>query len=137
MFSTLLPTLLLPVALANSLTTPSTPTANPGAITQIVYSGPGCPSNSVSTPPASIGYNTQVFSFHDFVTSDTQNCELHIQGSGLSPGWQVSLAELDVVGSLRREGGGGAAAVRWFWQVYWSDNAADTVIMHFHLPLYP
>lgn len=126
MFTTLLPTLLLllPVALASPLTTPRT-TAALGAITQFVYSGSGCTqgSNSVSISPTSNGYTTQVYTFNQFATSDTQNCELHFQGSGLSPGWQVSLAELDVVGSTR----GAVSAVRWFWQVYWSDDAADTV----------
>lgn len=134
MFSTLVPNLalllhLLPLALANPLiTTPRTTTAL-GAITQFVYSGSGCPqgSNSVSISPASVGYTTQVYTFSDFATSDTENCELHFQGSGLSPGWQVSLAELDVVGSAR----GAVSAVRWFWQVYWSDDAADTVCVFF------
>lgn len=130
MFSTLLPTLLLlllPLTQANFLTTPRTTTTTaPGAIAQLVYSGSGCTqgSNSVAISPTSNGYTTQVYTFNEFATSDTQNCELHFQGSGLSTGWQVSLAELDVVGSAR---GGVVSAVRWFWQIYWSDDAADTV----------
>lgn len=121
----------LALALANPLPFSHAVTTHPhrshdaAAITQFRYSGSGCTqgSNSVTVSPTSSVYTTQVFTFKDFDTSDTENCELHFQGSGLGAGWQVSLAELDAVGSTT----GDVQAVNWFWQGYWSDDASDTV----------
>ncbi|KAJ4394449.1 hypothetical protein N0V93_003667 [Gnomoniopsis smithogilvyi] len=125
MLSSLLPTLLLPLVLANPLHTARATSL--GAVTQFVYSGSGCTqgSNSVAVSSTSTGYTVQVYTFDEFTTSDTQNCELHFQGSGLSAGWQVSLTEFDAVGSAK----GAVSAVWWFWQAYWSDDAADTLTL--------
>ncbi|KAJ4417681.1 hypothetical protein N0V82_006042 [Gnomoniopsis sp. IMI 355080] len=125
MFSILLPMLLLPIVTASPLHN-SRATAF-GAVTQFTYSGSGCTqgSNSVAVSSTSNGYMAQVYTFDEFVTGDTQNCELHFQGSGLSAGWQVSLAELDAVGTTK----GAVSAVRWFWQAYWSDDAVDTLTL--------
>lgn len=122
MLSKVLPILLFPFALAKPLHNARATAL--GAVTQFVYSGSGCTqgSNSVVVSTSS-GYTVQTYTFSEFETSDTQNCELHFQGSGLSAGWQVSLAELDAVGTTK----GAVSGVRWFWQAYWSDDAADTV----------
>lgn len=128
MLSEFLPMLLLlPLSLANPLLQSHTARAAAvGAITQFRYSGSGCTqgSNSVAVSPTSSGYTVQIYTFTDFETSATQNCELHFEGSGLSAGWQVSLAEVDAVGSTT----GAVQAVGWFWQGYWSDDASDTVL---------
>lgn len=105
-----------------------------GAITQFRYSGSGCTqdSNSVSYSPAA-GWTTQVYTFRQFAAGGTddasENCELHFQGSGLGQGWQVSLSELDATGKFA---GTGETSVNWFWQIYWSNDASNTVSVSSH-----
>lgn len=104
--------------------------ASVGTVTQFRYSGNGCTQGSNSVTRSG-GWVSQTYRFSQFEadtttagTPTTENCELHFQGAGLSPGWQVSLAEADVTGKLVLAPD---AKVNYYWQVYWSDDAADTV----------
>ncbi|KAI3390781.1 hypothetical protein diail_8674 [Diaporthe ilicicola] len=106
--------------------------ASAGSVTQFRYSGNGCTqgSNSVTRSGSWI---TQTYKFSQFeadtisaTTPSTENCELHFQGAGLSAGWQVSIAEADVTGKLVLAPG---AKVNYYWQAYWSDDAADTLTL--------
>ncbi|KKY37937.1 hypothetical protein UCDDA912_g02155 [Diaporthe ampelina] len=127
-------TLLLPLTALSSplqhavLSTRELP-ASVGTVTQFRYSGNGCTQGSNSVARSG-GWVSQTYKFSQFEadtttagTPTTENCELHFQGAGLSPGWQVSLAEADVTGKLALAPD---AKVNYYWQVYWSDDAADT-----------
>ncbi|CAN8099661.1 unnamed protein product [Discula destructiva] len=128
MFFKLITILLAPLALAvpfsPEVQTQAHTRASAG-ITQFRYSGSGCTQGSDSVGISSSGWTTQVYTFSDFYTSSTENCELHFQGSGLSSGYQVSLAELDAVGKTT----GPVKEVDWYWQGYWSDDASDTLTL--------
>ncbi|KAG6362688.1 hypothetical protein INS49_007781 [Diaporthe citri] len=106
--------------------------ASVGTVTQFRYSGNGCTQGSNSVTRSG-GWVSQTYKFSQFEadtitagTPTTENCELHFQGAGLSPGWQVSLAEADVTGKLVLAPD---AKVNYYWQVYWSDDAADTLAL--------
>jgi hypothetical protein len=129
-------TLLLPLT---ALSTPFHPgvlsrremPAAVGTVTQFRYSGSGCTQGSNSVTRAGAGWDSQTYRFSQFeadtvnpATPTTGNCELHFQGAGLSPGWQVSIAGAEVTGALALAPG---AKVNYYWQVYWSDDAAHTV----------
>lgn len=104
--------------------------ASVGSVTQFRYSGNGCTQGSNSVTRSG-GWVTQTYKFSQFeadtistTTPSTENCELHFQGAGLTPGWQVSLSDAEVTGKLALAPD---AKVNYYWQVYWSDDATDTV----------
>jgi cytoskeletal protein RodZ len=135
MLSKLLATTLLPLTALSSpfrpgVLSPRELPASVGTVTQFRYSGNGCTQGSNSVTRSG-GWVSQTYKFSQFEadtitvgTPTTENCELHFQGAGLSPGWQVSLAEADVTGKLVLAPD---AKVNYYWQVYWSDDATDTV----------
>ncbi|POS69416.1 hypothetical protein DHEL01_v212190 [Diaporthe helianthi] len=136
--TTLLATTLLPLTAISSplhhpgVLSPRELPASVGTVTQFKYSGNGCTQGSNSVTRSG-GWVSQSFKFSQFEadtisagTPTTQNCELHFQGAGLSPGWQVSLAEADVTGKLVLAPD---SRVNYYWQVYWSDDAADTLTL--------
>ncbi|KAK4454545.1 hypothetical protein QBC34DRAFT_375054 [Podospora aff. communis PSN243] len=87
-------------ALAPSLVQSATPDRLP-QIKSITFSGSGCPSD----PKWSGGFNDLQISFGEFgarIPGDrgTVNCQVHIQGTGGSPGWQVALKETWVTGHV-------------------------------------
>lgn len=135
MLSKLLATTLLPLTalcspLQHTVLSRRELPASVGTVTQFRYSGNGCTQGSNSVTRSG-GWVSQTYKFSQFEadtitagTPTTENCELHFQGAGLSPGWQVSLAEADVTGQLVLAPD---AKVNYYWQVYWSDDAADTV----------
>lgn len=142
MLSKLLATTLLPLT---ALSTPFHPgvlsprelPASVGTVTQFRYSGNGCTQGSNSVTRSG-GWVSQTYKFSQFEadtitagTPTTENCELHFQGAGLSPGWQVSLSEADVTGKLVLAPD---AKVNYYWQVYWSDDATDTVSLDVYTP---
>ncbi|KAL1850641.1 hypothetical protein Daus18300_012852 [Diaporthe australafricana] len=140
MLSTLLATALLPLTALSTplhlqphtvLSTRELP-ASVGSVTQFRYSGNGCTQGSNSVTRSG-GWVSQTYKFSQFeadtvsvTTPSTENCELHFQGAGLSPGWQVSIAEADVTGKLVLAPD---AKVNYYWQVYWSDDATDTLTL--------
>lgn len=142
MLSKLLATTLLPLTALSSpfhpgVLSPRELPASVGTVTQFKYSGNGCTQGSNSVTRSG-GWVTQTYKFSQFEadtitagTPTTENCELHFQGAGLSPGWQVSLAEADVTGKLVLAPD---SRVNYYWQVYWSDDAADTVSPGSYIP---
>ncbi|KAI7785651.1 hypothetical protein LA080_006671 [Diaporthe eres] len=137
MLSKLLATTLIPLtALSHpfqpGVLSPRELPASVGTVTQFRYSGNGCTQGSNSVTRSG-GWVSQTYKFSQFEadtiaagTPTTENCELHFQGAGLSPGWQVSLSEADVTGKLVLAPD---AKVNYYWQVYWSDDAADTLTL--------
>ncbi|KAK2611562.1 hypothetical protein N8I77_004895 [Diaporthe amygdali] len=106
--------------------------ASVGSVTQFRYSGNGCTQGSNSVTRSG-GWVTQTYKFSQFeadtistTTPSTENCELHFQGAGLTPGWQVSLSDAEVTGKLALAPD---AKVNYYWQVYWSDDATDTLTL--------
>lgn len=113
--------------------------ASVGTVTQFRYSGNGCTQGSNSVTRSG-GWVSQTYKFSQFEadtvtagTPTTENCELHFQGAGLSPGWQVSLSDASVTGKLVLAPD---AKVNYYWQVYWSDDAADTVSLDIYTPIH-
>lgn len=94
-------------------------------ITSLVFSGSGCPndSGSVKSNTAYLGDNVDV-SFTELKGESTDNCGVHIQSSGGSQGWQVALKEITYEGNVVLKG---ASELDTFTQVFWSENAGNTV----------
>jgi hypothetical protein len=99
---------------------PTSPT-----ITKIVFSGSGCPndSGSVRADTPTLGDSAGV-SFSALKGDDTDNCAVHIQSSGATPGWQVAVSQITYEGDVNLRG---RSELDTFTQVFWSENAANTV----------
>ncbi|KAF2106908.1 hypothetical protein BDV96DRAFT_590193 [Lophiotrema nucula] len=123
------------------LTTPSTlllvtslvsaaPPASP-RITSLKISGTGCPndSGSVKSSTGSLG-DSASFSFTQLKGDSTDNCEVHIQSTGGSSGWQVAVKEVVYAGNVNLKPG---TQLDTFTQVYWSEKAGDTTTFTGHL----
>jgi hypothetical protein len=98
---------------------------SPPSITRIVFSGTGCPndSGSVKSDSATLGDSAGV-SFSQLKGTDTDNCAVHIQSSGGSSGWQVAVSQITYEGDVNLKGN---SQLDTFTQIFWSDNAANTV----------
>lgn len=94
-------------------------------ITSLKFSGPGCPndSGSVKAVYGELG-DGPAFTFSQLKGDDTGNCELHIQSSGGSQGWQVAVKEVTYEGNVKLSSGTQLDTIT---SAYWSENAADTV----------
>jgi hypothetical protein len=94
-------------------------------ITRIVFSGSGCPndSGSVKSDTVTLG-DTAGVSFSELKGTDTDNCAVHIQSSGGTPGWQVAVSQITYEGDVNLRG---HSELDTFTQIFWSDNAANTV----------
>jgi hypothetical protein len=94
-------------------------------ITRIVFSGTGCPndSGSVKSDTITLG-DTAGVSFTELKGTDTDNCAVHIQSSGGTPGWQVAVSQITYEGNVNLRGN---SELDTFTQIFWSDNAANTV----------
>jgi hypothetical protein len=99
---------------------PTSPT-----ITRLVFSGTGCPNDSGSvhseTPTLS---DAAGVSFTQLKGDSTDNCAVHIQSSGASSGWQVAVREIDYIGDVNLRGN---SELDTYTQVFWSENAGNTV----------
>ena len=115
--------LLLPVISLASLALAAPPTSP--TITRLVFSGSGCPndSGSVRSDTATLSDNAGV-SFTQLKGDSTDNCAVHIQSSGASAGWQVAVREIDYIGDVNLRGN---SELDTFTQVFWSENAGNTV----------
>jgi hypothetical protein len=104
---------------------PTSPT-----ITRLVFSGTGCPndSNSVRSDTATLGDAAGV-SFTQLKGDSTDNCAVHIQSAGASAGWQVAVREIDYIGDVNLRGN---SELDTFTQVFWSENAGNTVCSVVH-----
>lgn len=99
-------------------------------ITSLKFSGSGCPndSNSVKAVYGELG-DAPSFTFGQLRGDDTANCELHIQSSGGSQGWQVAVKEVVYQGNVQLSSGSQLDTIT---QAYWSEHAADTVSNTLH-----
>jgi hypothetical protein len=95
------------------------------SITRIVFSGTGCPNDSASvkSDTATLG-DTAGVSFTELKGTDTDNCAVHIQSSGGTAGWQVAVSQITYEGNVNLRGN---SELDTFTQIFWSDNAANTV----------
>lgn len=107
----------------------------PPTITRLVFSGSGCPndSGSVTSDTTILGDSAGV-SFSQLKGDSTNNCGVHIQSSGASPGWQVALKQADYAGNVELKGNSGLNTLT---QVFWSENAGDTVSSSSSLSSFP
>jgi hypothetical protein len=94
-------------------------------ITKLVFSGSGCPndSGSVKSDTATLGDSAGV-SFTQLKGTDTDNCAVHIQSAGGTPGWQAAVKEITYEGDVNLKGN---SELDTFTQVFWSENAGNTV----------
>lgn len=70
-----------------------------------------------------LGDNAGVY-FSQLRGTDTDNCAVHIQSTGGSPGWQVAIKEITYEGDVNLRGN---SQLDTFTQVFWSENAGSTV----------
>lgn len=93
-------------------------------ITSITYSGSGCPNNA----KFSGSFSDPVVTFPNFVASlpgnQTVACQVHLQASGASAGWQAAISRNTVKGRVSLSPG---TALTYYTTVYFSQDAANTV----------
>lgn len=98
-------------------------------ITSVQYSGVGCPSSAPAVDKSG-GFDDASFRLNAFsvsnadVYSSTANCEVHVQASGASAGWQVGVSDVYVRGRLVLDPG---AQMDFYVTTFWSQSAANTV----------
>ncbi|KAL6705170.1 hypothetical protein ACN47E_007275 [Coniothyrium glycines] len=116
---------LLPILTLPLLSLAAPPTAP--TITRLVFSGSGCPndSGSVKSDSSTLGDVAGV-SFTQLRGSDTDNCAVHIQSSGATPGWQVAVREISYTGTVNLKAG---SELDTYTQVFWSENAGNTATL--------
>ncbi|KAI1426842.1 hypothetical protein F5Y12DRAFT_236591 [Xylaria sp. FL1777] len=104
------------------------PAAQPH-ITSVSYSGSGCPSSSPAVDVTGAGFDDIGFRLNGFQASlpgiDTSNtnCQVHMQTTGCSAGWQVGIQSATIKGHLVLDP---SASITWYLTSYWSENAAAT-----------
>lgn len=115
---------LLPATLGLPLLTLAAP-PSPPRITSLVFSGTGCPnsSGSVKIDSSTLSDSANV-SFSQLTGDSTDNCGIHIQSSGGSAGWQVALSQITYEGNVVLRGN---SQLDTYTQVFWSENAGNTV----------
>lgn len=111
------------VAAAPLEAAPSPPTAP--KITTLVFSGTGCPNNSGSVKSNTGLLDENIsFSFGQLTGDSTDNCQVHLQSSGGTAGWQVAIKDVEYKGHLKLKPG---TTLDTFTTVFWSEKAAQTV----------
>ncbi|KAI0404329.1 hypothetical protein F4802DRAFT_251361 [Xylaria palmicola] len=118
------------IALAASipLAAREAPSALP-KITSLSYSGSGCPSSSPGVDRTGGGFSDIGFRLNSFeaslpgIENANTNCQVHLQATGCSAGWQVGIKSATVRGHLTLDPG---ASITWYLTSYWSENAATT-----------
>ncbi|KAF2714660.1 hypothetical protein K504DRAFT_367652 [Pleomassaria siparia CBS 279.74] len=123
-------TLLLAAVAAAPALIAAAPGVSP-RITNLRISGSGCPNDSGSVK-ASTGVlgDSANFSFSQLSGDTTDNCEIHIQSTGGSQGWQVAVQAVTYSGDLTLKPG---TQLDTFTQIYWSDKAAETSTLTGHI----
>lgn len=96
-------------------------------ITSIKYSGNGCPNDA----QFSGNFNNPTVTFKDFTVSSpgekTVNCQVHLQATGASPGWQVAIKKNVVKGHLYLSPG---SSLTHYTTIFFSQDAANTVSLN-------
>ncbi|KAI1810619.1 hypothetical protein GGS20DRAFT_566546 [Poronia punctata] len=116
------------VTTARALSPRDTPSALPH-ITSVTYSGDGCPSSSPGVERTGAGFGDVGFKLNGFEASlpgiehSSTNCQIHLQASGCTAGWQVGIQSATVKGHLVLDAG---ASFDWFLTSYWSQDAGAT-----------
>ncbi|KAK5624781.1 hypothetical protein RRF57_000497 [Xylaria bambusicola] len=104
------------------------PAAQPH-ITSLSYSGSGCPSSSPAVERTGAGFSDIGFKLNGFAASlpgienANTNCQVHLQATGCSSGWQVGIQSATIQGHLVLDP---SASITWYLTSYWSENAAAT-----------
>ncbi|TRX93117.1 hypothetical protein FHL15_005985 [Xylaria flabelliformis] len=120
------------VALAASIPLSAREAAAPVSlpkVTSLTYSGNGCPSSSPGVERTGAGFGDIGFRLNGFqaslpgIETSNTNCQVHLQASGCSAGWQVGIQSATVKGHLTLDPG---ASVTWYLTSYWSENAGAT-----------
>jgi hypothetical protein len=122
--------------LALLLTAASAVAADPAApstapkITSITFSGNGCQRD----PKFSGSFSDPTLTFYNFAASlpganQTVNCQVHLQASGASAGWQVALKTNVVKGHVVLSPG---TTLTHYTTVFFSQDAAKTVSLDLH-----
>jgi hypothetical protein len=92
-------------------------------ITSIKYSGSGCPNDA----QFSGNFNNPTVTFKDFTISSpgekTVNCQVHLQATGASPGWQVAIKKNVVKGHLYLSPG---SSLTHYTTIFFSQDASNT-----------
>ncbi|KAK4156618.1 hypothetical protein C8A00DRAFT_30471 [Chaetomidium leptoderma] len=108
---------------ASAVTAEAAAPAAPPRITSISFSGNGC----VQDPKFSGSFTDPTVTFRNFAVANpgnkTVNCQVHLQASGASPGWQVALKTNVVKGHVVLTPG---TAVTHYTTVYFSQDAGNT-----------
>ncbi|KAK8010489.1 hypothetical protein PG990_009454 [Apiospora arundinis] len=137
MHSSLLQLMLLPAVVSGAavkLVARDGPSSMPH-ITSVQYSGDGCPSSAPAVDKSG-GFDDLSFRLNAFsvssadVYSSTANCEVHVQASGASAGWQVGVSDVYVRGRLILDPG---AQMDFYVTTFWSQSAANTVTVRGNL----
>ncbi|KAF2677897.1 hypothetical protein K458DRAFT_318418 [Lentithecium fluviatile CBS 122367] len=96
-------------------------------ITSLRISGTGCPNNSGSVKSTNgVLADTATFTFGQLRGEDTDNCEIHIQSTGASEGWQVAVKEVAYQSNVALKPGSQLDTIT---SAFWSEAAADTSVM--------
>ncbi|KAF2270324.1 hypothetical protein CC78DRAFT_508107 [Lojkania enalia] len=100
-------------------------------ITSLKFSGSGCPNDSGSVKSTS-GFLSDAasFTYSQLRGDSTDNCEIHIQASGGSQGWQFAIKEIEWRGNVQLKPGTQLDTIT---QVFFSEKAADTTTFTTHL----
>lgn len=124
------------MAAANHIGPRDTPSSLP-RVTSIQYSGSGCPSSAPGVDKLG-SWDDLAFRLNNFEVSllnaadSTANCEVHLQVSGCSAGWQVGIKDVYVNGHLVLDPG---AELDFYVTSFWSQDAAKTVSHPQHVKL--
>ncbi|KAF7523881.1 hypothetical protein G7054_g11612 [Neopestalotiopsis clavispora] len=126
--SSLLP-FILPLAHAatNAINVRDAPASLP-YVTSIQYSGSGCPSSAPGVDKLG-AWNDLAFRLNNFevalpnAAASTENCEVHLQVSGCSAGWQLGIKDVYVRGHLVLDPG---AELDFYVTNFWSQDAGAT-----------
>lgn len=109
---------------ASAVTAEAAAPAAPPRISSISYSGNGC----IQDPKFSGSFTDPKLTFQNYAVSNpnnrTVNCQVHLQTSGASAGWQVALKSNVVKGHVVLAPG---TAVTHYTTVYFSQDAGNTV----------
>lgn len=125
-----LSTLFVPlvVAAATHIHSRDAPSSLP-RVTSIQYSGSGCPSSAPGVDQLG-SWDDLAFRLNNFEVSlpnavdSTANCQVHLQVSGCSAGWQVGIKDVYVNGHLVLDPG---VELDFYVTNFWSQDAAKTV----------
>ncbi|KAI8632156.1 hypothetical protein F5Y19DRAFT_388325 [Xylariaceae sp. FL1651] len=98
-------------------------------VTSISYSGEGCPSSAPDVERTGAGFGDIGFRLNGFeaklpgIDTSSTNCQVHLQATGCTAGWQVGIHDATIKGHLVLDPG---ASVTWYLTSFWSEDAGDT-----------